>query len=1033
MAKNIRSSENDQNSHQIYQKRIERMLDDYNQRIGKWVKFWGIVISLVFILLSFFGTIYFNETTHTLSMEGIWQILYKYYLLLILIPFIVKAVSKVQIQNYWIFKNIILYAFIKALIYLLTISIILYFSFIIFSPNKIGLDDHSFLQFSPLGLDYYIVALAIVFFISFVVILLPKFLLIKTSTNKDLNNYPWIYWLYFFRSQINTSPFLRYLVPFMLIFMISVTSFLPFIITTDGNTILKSSDHVESFSILFSVISVFVSLGIILFNELFRNYNRIYQCYEEYSTYQLHKYIFVRKEIKTIIIGFGNLSRIVLGNKIRQIIKEPLILNNLKILIDKNYKIRVIPKDIIVIERDSRMFEEIRTDSNSGLSFGFFNGSDIIPSNITDSSNIKDPNNIDQITPIELAFFAINGDGGDLSLLHNANLDESSLVINTTSDPDMSYRLKHAVENANAEPTIITTVEDSKTGVFLEENSESSFFPLHTSQIEGTLIGLRLYSYYRKNKTKETEKNTVIEKDVPLNIVIIGNGKALYYTIETLRLYLLKDNFNSLQREKAEFEVMNLLNTEITLITDDQHIMSETYLDSSRTFGLKKQWDLYFPKKGRLSLDIFIGNPDKYNVLANAWSWIEKKNNEHTIFVVSSISTNNTLRILENIRQLISSESIKDPSVLTSVAVEASKKVGNILNKMEFLNKPDKHGKKYFPSSFDDFTIKKNGIIGSQINSIANSVSSYSNANSSGELIFCMQNKPGAYVKLLANLSQLKNISSSNSNINGNKWFPSVLFSYTYPLISEEENLKESFVVRADMILLEKEELVISNENNINSYCIIGSKTAREEIEDRITTAPFTDNLNSICDQFSHRCPINPKDIINKIDNIKSNPVNKSGDLAMVKIWAEKEQYSGALALALCDFLMVGENLELPEEKDLKDILNIAFDSCQLCHFEQNMISRVYVKNEKVNKEMVKGVSEMIKKRNIRAIKVKLVKESNDWIKYLNSVKDLMNLILKKENNENSYNIEISDEIVIIYRNDIWSSPVSNLFIKNEL
>lgn len=92
------------------------------------------------------------------------------------------------------------------------------------------------------------------------------------------------------------------------------------------------------------------------------------------------------------------------------------------------------------------------------------------------------------------------------------------------------------------------------------------------------------------------------------------------------------------------------------------------------------------------------------------------------------------------------------------------------------------------------------------------------------------------------------------------------------------------------------------------------------------------------------------------------------------------------------------------------------------------MMSRVYVYNELLDDQKIIDIGQMLTKRNIKAIKLKPVENSKDWLAYLNRVKDYLNKLSSYQ-----YDIIPIGNSFVLYRTDVWKDRDSNDYIKNKL
>lgn len=118
--------------------------------------------------------------------------------------------------------------------------------------------------------------------------------------------------------------------------------------------------------------------------------------------------------------------------------------------------------------------------------------------------------------------------------------------------------------------------------------------------------------------------------------------------------------------------------------------------------------------------------------------------------------------------------------------------------------------------------------------------------------------------------------------------------------------------------------------------------------------------------------------------------------LATIKILADCDQVQGSLAVAIADFLMIGEKLAFKDEAYSDKPIDIVYENCSKCSHVNKSSNRFYINvkehdNETTRKE---DMINLLANRNIVAVKIKPVMyRNNDWLNYgddlLQYLKDL--------------------------------------------
>lgn len=842
---------------------------------------------------------------------------------------------------------------------------IIFYSFLMFAvtfiPRIWGFNWHSHSAFI---VSVYLVMTAVLLIFLYGGIVLPRLISFKVKSVK----YEYIYWMYFLKSRLVQSPIALFF-SIVLFIMLSLTIIiLPLIKLQDSKVFHWGMwNNIEIFPLLVTIISLWVTIFIIMVNDLLKNYVQLYKSYEEYSNYQLRHGLLNRPEIEEVLVGFGSLGRFVAGGMlieatekiskkepetmakgdsllgilrcgIEWIMPRPGKFNPLElveIIIDKELRIRIIPRTFVVIEQNSTFFEELKKD-DSGLAYGFFSARDVILTTIPQPMlfDEHDQNGGDEMW----AICGINWDGGTLHVLRFANIDGCKLIINTTSDPDMGYKLRRLVtRELRNQPVIITTCEDSSSHAFLESQEDAAVFAIHDGKSEGMSIGSRVFAHILNNDIRY------------YRIVLLGGGKSIYYTLDTLKRYL--------SIEFSQKEIKKLINKRLIILSEDNSFVNERLEKVNKKLKRKirnnievSKWNFTTGDNEKYRPSIIRGNATIYSLIKAVYDQMElgvsNKQGAKWLFIVTNRNTFDTIRILQQIKQLISTHSINNSDILVSVPFEQKEDVEKILSSIQYY-KGISEFKRTFPAIVDDYIMNKNLIMGGQIRSIRRCLnakplkSSIDTRPKVAEVTICFKNQPGAFMQILSELTKGR----LKRGIHSDLIIPSFFYSYSLPVFTPYLHDNDTFIFRGDA-RLNKVNLSIETKcsdiiQGININC------NREFRPDLISYLPesWKSKLDAPCNIFSQRCPISDKCRV-KIDPSPNKTVNKNDNndnYAQIKIWGANDTIPGSLTAALSN-LLFASYLSDSEDKTIgKQRLNIVYESCHLCTQYDQALLRLYV------------------------------------------------------------------------------------------
>lgn len=815
------------------------------------------------------------------------------------------------------------------------------------------------------------------------IVVLPKMI----SKKIKIEEYKYFYWFHFLKGSLINNPFS--ILCILLYFMISIfiCVYLYF-----HEMDIHSPLNGNQFGTIISLISLWLTTGLIISQNFLNSYWEIFQTYEKYASHILRERILHGGKFQYDLIGLGNLGKVICGSLLYQNVMQYNIDKNkplklFELIVDRNLIIRLIPRDVIVIEKDQMLFEETRVEQESGLIYGFANGKEMVL--LDKYVNIKsDDKKVDH-----LAVFCINGDGGYLPSLNLADYKKNKVIFNTSSDIDMGLKLKlifenkniNTVETINEFPVVISTVEDSSTDSFLENNNNNdsqNYYPLHANQIEGNSIAVRLFMVIRNiienNKTSNDGNSDVF-------IFLLGSSKTLYYILFNLRCYL-KLIFKEEEKLKKFYE------KNICVITDENLIINEC----DKKSGLNQyNWNILFDNNITYKIPLVFETPNKFHSINNAYNWVEKKitdKNLVPLFVFSTKQRYDAIRICQHIKQIQHIGKLEYLGIVTSVTDEIICSIEYLLKdypplKLFFRKYPG------FPAEVNDIILRKSRIISNQIISISNCLrdndKDIKNKESinryPGKLVFCLPNESGALARMITDISGLVGFEWSDLKLK----YPSFFNNYSYTFRSEKFVDYKMFVFRGDAFLCELRKENTQCTRIVNNYKGYGDDIFIDRLNQHFSYV----QSNKMTEYFNTRCPLSQYSNCSSSNN--NVPIDKSNlnnsDFATIKILANYDDLPGSFGLALSDILMAGKDLKFNDGVNKNSIAEIAYHNSSLCIDPTKTICRLYVQFKDVNQQPPyrtnTKIDEMFKKRPIMGIKIKPSRVNSDWIQYAENLK----------------------------------------------
>lgn len=899
--------------------------------------------------------------------------------------------------------------------------------------------------------------------------------------------FKYIYWLYFIKSRILEGNFTAIFgIPLVVICSIIVV-FSSFtneatlyslcnenIAITSSNTgvieppILFSSSN---FSVFLSAIGIWLSVLTIVISDFAKNFLRINTCFINYSDIILRRQIFNTSARKFIFIGFGYISKKPLGYCLSQLLKQTKlsgqdnltpkskkqeISNLFNIIIDKQLKLRLIPVNILVIEKNDRVFEELGTEKDANIQHGFLSCLDIpVSYDFTRKPHYE---------PI-LALAGINSDATSFHPLNAIAFQEAFFIVNTSLVANIGYHLVKNIKKSTRQqieenessniggnvklsvrkPILITTEPDAASYSFLENQHDMAIFPIYPDQTVGYALGCRLFLALTKNANsiEDLLNNSFIH--------IIGHGKRYFHMVIQL--------INILSSILPSPQLQRFINERIVVITYDDdfssvfrncHAGERANIGISRSEYRLMKWDIFhkidesfhinaIPLQQKRSLLLpVIGMETRKNYIKLGMNDFPPA---HYYFICKGPEDVPNLKVIQNLKLTISNLGIDNFNLITDVNTDEIEDF-NIINSNGLEDIERLAQEEGYPHLQRSHLIKKDFNVSAQISSIMDSfdllqlivnpdIKNKEKADkiheilkTTGELTICGKDSPLLLISILCKLSGLSNI----RKIDHITHVPTFYYSYSYKVTDPIPEINNSFVFRGDCYLEKIHDDSFKPKMEICGFSLNGTETFEKEFCTTIHRI-FRDNLTKPTCLYSHRCPVSferKQPILSANDRCRVNSTKKKMikndtlSFASVKIWGMNEDIPGSMAIALADFMMLGGDLKFSAEQSFADVLNISFSSSYSCTNADHVLMKFHTVKKDINDNLSrKQRASLQAKKNIIALKIKLNKETtpnDDWSDYFNKLIKYIN-----ESGISTYDCRVFPSELHIFNIDLYT------------
>lgn len=405
----------------------------------------------------------------------------------------------------------------------------------------------------------------------------------KMKTNVTENEV-YIYWLSFIKALLLENPVI--VLSAVLFILLTMASFI-----VRGNYVIASKHFILSvafysfwFTSLTAIITPFFT-KIRILNTTFHNY----------SIHKLKNSIVAGLKDHVIIIGTGNLGRLLVNNTFIDIHPEgyeshslcPKVdhhcgstindVSDYDFIITKDLQLQMVSRRMVVIEKQDRHFDAVY-DNKVDLKIGTY--------------NLWPRSDLNIVLP------GIIGDAHKNLVLYEARSDMSQIIVNTTPDSVLSMKLS---ADYPAKKLILSVSNSNSFDVLTATTYDKSVYTIDVQQIEGAVLSQVIYSWAISNirnnlESAFREKSNFDSKinDKYLNrkkqdpqlanyyffvsllqlkkdgkVLIAGNGSYIYYIIQSLWLTM------KFSLELPNEFIKNVIENKIIVLTEDIRIKDE--------------------------------------------------------------------------------------------------------------------------------------------------------------------------------------------------------------------------------------------------------------------------------------------------------------------------------------------------------------------------------------------------------------------------------------------------------------------------
>lgn len=749
---------------------------------------------------------------------------------------------------------------------------------------------------------------AFCFFImlQFLCILMPDLLLKKLGKDEANYQYRFIYWIYFMKSRLLESPIIFLFVLPLLVMALSVITYL-----------YMCQVFSEIDKIIYALLGLTLTLSITVAAEFMKSYTKLISVFNDYSNHLIKNRLILCDHFKIVQIGYGNFGSTIIRTLMndyltfikrtietvpyRRFFKKKFQHSKFfEIIIDRDFELKLLSREHIIIDTNQNKFEETFSDSSFNFKFGFF--------------NCPGPNPVD-IKSAKYKTFGIPGikaNGSNFALWKILNLKEKPIVINTTSDHNLPILMKKYIDEGTfkqlEDARLISTVSNENIEAHLLTTGRKNNFPINYTFYEASGIINRLSLLLSKLGT---------DKLMNINLFFCCPMETMNDLVNMIRANLI---------------LLHTKNIEIFITSNIYVINSSIELNSTVAYN-------HFPNlmnatAKRIKIDSsgnIIYQPTKKSFYDNLLHF-SQINDITNIFIAYSADSVITLKLLSEIRSMTFSLKIKNKYLLTSISENYQEEVSQIVNSFHAGN----NRRHLFPKYSQHYIMLKDLTISNQISAI---VLSQTNKKSlinrtieeeyfcKGlhelyQLELCTVNKPFAFIQILSILNNSKLLMKfQNGEI-----FPFYKNNFSYPVSAE----KDLFVFRADFSLMQYSGCS-SYSRNLTQGIIINPNNEDLKIK-------FLPSLENSQNNTCINCALMSTSME---QSLLTEPLNYCTGLGYLKIKSKNNNITGSLLNVL--LLLYYGKVEVQGNLNSKHRYDIVYETGSMCPTTRSYLHKYYI------------------------------------------------------------------------------------------
>ncbi len=955
----------------------------------------------------FYSLFFFTSLLYIISLDtnDVFNVFYPTPLR---IYFIILLISLSLIFNYWFKHGFPINKFYKSLFlikkshsathkkimfFIAPILIFIILTVMIYLIDYIGLLNSHYLNekskniFIPITSAFFYMLILFGTFYIFI----PS--LLSNSSEYTVSNYRYFYFNWFLKLVFHSYPLTMMVSLIIHTFgIISLTLIIPQINIDDIFDFQQRTDLqmfifrtllplvlTSAIAFINPIVKVYYSFGDINFSYLFHTCSML-----------IHRFI----NNHLIFIGYDSLARPTLNNILTFYHHNT---KDIEPFLDSDLNIILVSKKIIIIDDDSRNFYLI------------FNSPNDPKLGLIQIDNRK-----------KLFALAIKGQANEVYVQKLAYLDKCNMLINTEKHIDLSLYINL---NKKENQKFIFTIFDQIPISYLKSTNDSNgTYFIHKPMITGINIGLRAFFSLNKAGSQFDKK-----------ICIVATGKkVVYYLLKTLYLTL------KLTLGFKDDEIHAFFKKNIIVCTDDNEFLESCIQTNSESMDIissdnqKREYYIYLNEhnsdyqgsKSQRQKMVYV-NIFKLDITKsdNFVKLMQNENNIELFIINDESKIFRNLRILKKLMDALGMSRYNNvinadisnyriPEIILNTNVLEFRYTRSLLEMYYTVNLKkfnyDKTQLKYHVESLlDDSIIVSDYVTANSISSIARSIVKDENKLCDIEMSFCLSDRPGALASILCNLLGQKVEIKPNRNLIKSSIAGLLLPSFNFCFSKSVANYPDVYIFHG-LAKLQKFKPINDLASDVIKRVTFDLHGIKEENKNKIydflhqnlqvNHNKFEDVINNYnCDSPLDECIIkhvlrhenidnllNKDIIINKTESDYEDldePQNSPDNIANISILGDGDDNPGSIAAVLLALTLTPIN-NLDVENSDRLALNINLSYASNCLPKNQTVEYLFGNIIRVQDERRYLLDKsMIKK--IRAIKVKLVAFSEEWVKYL--------------------------------------------------